>query len=416
MTYIEFFDTVALRNVSACLTYTPDRVVYIGDSSKVMNAHISNYRKVFEERGCNIEFIPRTVARSNLDKVVELLSELVETYDDCVFDITGGDEILSFALGVVFERYPDRNIQIHKFNIRNNMVYDCDMDGTTIYKEPPQISVQENVRIYGGDIVYGDSCGSETYKWDLSPIFCEDINTMWDICKNDVRYWNTQIGVFYAAETVGTVSGLVTSVSCDVLEKYMAQRKIKYVFDDDIIGCLLRNGLITVFDKASDGTLTIAYKDEQVKRCLNLAGLVLELKIFICAVGLRDKKGKLVYNDALNGVVIDWDGELHNDSEEFYDTRNEIDVLLMHDTVPVFISCKNGAVSVDELYKLETVASRFGGQYSKKVLVSTALESLGEAGKYIRQRAIDMDIEIIENIQTMDDEKLESKLKNLWSN
>ena len=32
MTYIEFFDKIASENISACLTYTPDRVIYIGDN------------------------------------------------------------------------------------------------------------------------------------------------------------------------------------------------------------------------------------------------------------------------------------------------------------------------------------------------------------------------------------------------
>ena len=154
MTYVEFFDKTASENVSACLTYAPDRVIYIGDNSKVMKKHIANYQQVFSDRGYNIEISFKTVTKSNLDNAVELLSEIVETYDNCVFDITGGEEILTLALGIVYSRYPDKNIQIHKFNLRNNAVYDCDKDGTTIYKEPPTLTVEENVKIYGGKVIY----------------------------------------------------------------------------------------------------------------------------------------------------------------------------------------------------------------------------------------------------------------------
>ena len=38
MTYIEFFDKIASENICACLTYVPDRVVYIGDSVKDVEA------------------------------------------------------------------------------------------------------------------------------------------------------------------------------------------------------------------------------------------------------------------------------------------------------------------------------------------------------------------------------------------
>jgi len=148
-----------------------------------------------------------------------------------------------------------------------------------------------------------------------------------------------------------------------------------------------------------------------------LVVLKMEKKVFITAKDVLDKDGLPVYDDALNGVVIDWDGEFHDETvEEFYDTENEIDVLLMHDIVPVFISCKNGIVTSDELYKLDTVAERFGGQYSKKVLIATSVDCLGEAGKYLRQRAKDMNIRLIENIQDIDDAELTRKIRSLWSN
>ena len=77
MTYVEFFDRIAAENICVCLTYTPERVIYLDDDSKLMKAHIANYQKVFEARGQTIEFIPMTVSRTNLEKAVELLSRLV---------------------------------------------------------------------------------------------------------------------------------------------------------------------------------------------------------------------------------------------------------------------------------------------------------------------------------------------------
>lgn len=56
MTYIEFFDKTAIKNVSTCLTYVPDRVIYIGESAKQMKQHIANYERVFKTRGHTIAF------------------------------------------------------------------------------------------------------------------------------------------------------------------------------------------------------------------------------------------------------------------------------------------------------------------------------------------------------------------------
>lgn len=415
MTYIEFFDKIAIENVCACLTHAPDRVIYIGDNEKLMRKHIVNYQRVFSDRDQNIDFLVKTVRKNNLDNVVELLSEIVETYDDCVFDITGGEEMLILALGFVYSKYPDRNIQIHKFNLRNNAVYDCDKDGTTIYKDTPTLSIEENIRIYGGEVVYGEIDDEKTYKWDMSSDFLKDIELIWNVCKRNVRYWNMQIGIFDAAESAGRrgADKLTTIVSRAALEQYLLQRKVKYKTAPGIIKYLQENGLLKHFED-DETTVTVTYKNEQVKKCLTKAGQALEMKIYVTAKNLLDKDGAPIYNDALNGVVIDWDGEFHDELfEEIYDTENEIDIMLMHDTVPVFISCKNGIVTAEELYKLNTVAERFGGQYSKKVLVATSIPDSKESGKYLRQRAKDMNIKLIEDIS---DAELENKLKNLWNN
>ena len=420
MTYIEFFDKTSSKNVSACLTYVPDRVIYIGDNAKIMKKHIAKYERVFSDRGYNIQFFYRTVSKSNLDKAVQMLDELVEKYDDCVFDITGGDEMLNLALGVVYAKHPDKNIQIHKFNLKNNVIYDCDKDGNTIYKNPPMLSVEENIRIYGGDVVYGDINESNTYLWDLNEEFVNDINTMWSVCKGSTKEWNIAISIFNVVEYVGSVVNqktLTTVASKAALEEYLIRHKAKYKVPKDIIELLLKHNLLTAFDDSDDDSITISYKNEQVKKCLTKAGQALEMKMYITAKNLVDEEGKPVYNDAMNGVVIDWDGEFHDETiEDEYDTENEIDVLLMHDVVPVFVSCKNGIVTADELYKLNTVAERFGGEYSKKVLIATSIQSLGEAGEYLRQRAEDMNIRILEDVQNLDDAELERKLKSLWCN
>ncbi len=418
MTYIEFFDKNASENIAACLTYVPDRVIYIGDNAKLMKKHIANYQKVFAERGQSITFLYKTVSKNNLDNVVQLLTEIVETYDDCVFDVTGGEELLNLALGIVYSRYPEKNIQIHKFNLRNNAIYDCDKDGKTIYQDAPALSVVENVRIYGGDIVFGDVEDGNTYLWDLNPDFLQDIEKIWNICKTNVRLWNMQIGIFDTVEKIGTQSddGLTTTASRVAVEDYLARHKLKYKKAKGIISYLCKHGLLTYFED-EDGSVTVSYKDPQIKRCLTIAGQALEMKVYITAKGIVEKDGTPVYQDAVNGAFIDWDGELHDEETEgVYDTENEIDVLLMHGVVPVFVSCKNGIVNAEELYKLNTVAERFGGQYAKKVLIATAIDSLGEAGMYFRQRAEDMNIRLVENIQELDDAELARKIKSFWSN
>ena len=72
---------------------------------------------------------------------------------------------------------------------------------------------------------------------------------------------------------------------------------------------------------------------------------------------------------------------------------NEVDVLVMRENVPVFMSCKSGKLKAQEslhaLYELETVTERFGGKYAKKVLVTTR-----PLGPRYMERAAEMGIEV----------------------
>ena len=85
----------------------------------------------------------------------------------------------------------------------------------------------------------------------------------------------------------------------------------------------------------------------------------------------------------------------------------------MHGTVPVFISCKNGAVGDEELYKLNTVAHRFGNAYVKKVLVATTLGKATVSRQYFLERAKDMRITIVDNVHEMTAKEFEKKLRAL---
>lgn len=419
MTYIEFFVPTAVENVCACLSYAPDRVIYIATNSKLVKKHIANYEQVFKDRGEKTEFLYKTYFNNKLESAVQVINNIVESYDDCVFGITGGDEMLNLALGIVYSKHPDKNIQIHRFNLSSNSIYDCDKDGVTVYKDVPLLSVKENIRIYGGDIAYGDITEDKTYKWDLTPDFERDIDDMWSACRGNVRYWNTFIGVLNAIETVGSVvcqNPLTTSAQKHKVESYLKAHSSKYTEAKGLKKFFKKCGLICSFNDDGE-TITVSYKNPQVKKCLTKAGQALEMKMFKTAKKALDDSGNPIYNDALNGVVIDWDGEFHDEKTEgIHDTENEIDIFLMHGVVPVFVSCKNGVVTSDELYKLNTVAKRFGGEYSKKVLIATSISNKGSAGEYLRQRAKDMDIRILENVQDFDDKTLEDELKNLWNN
>lgn len=210
--------------------------------------------------------------------------------------------------------------------------------------------------------------------------------------------------------TLLTVTADAARVHKDLLKKYIDYDK---KLDRDFIEALLRLGLLTVYDDGGD-TITVRFKNPQVKKCLTTEGQVLELKMYVLAkAAVAD--GTPVYYDVLNGVKIDWDGVVHGE-EERIDVDNEIDVMLMHGVVPIFLSCKNGDLKPEELYKLHTVARRFGGPYARMVLVAPAIDRLGD-GVRLRQRAEDMGIIVLagDDVLRADDAALTALLAELWN-
>lgn len=421
MTYIEFFDKTLIENICASLTNPPERVILVGDKKKLLESQAQRYTRILHTRGHEVEFLYKTANKNNIQNVLEVLSEIVETYEDCVFDLTGGEEIYLVASGIIYERYKDKNIQMHRFNLRNNTIQDCDFDGETILESTlPELTVEENIRVYGGEVVWDDLKTDTTPKWNMDDDFAADIDAMWDVCRNDVRLWNTQIGVFAAAEHLRdpNTDELLTTVYLPSLEEYLKRLGSKYVFIHDIIHALFRTGLINAQEEESH--FAIAYKNAQVKKCLTKAGQALEMKIYLSALRACEKDDSRTYNDVMNGVHIDWDGDLHT-AQEDHDTENEIDVMMMHGMVPVFVSCKNGYIDLDELYKLNTVASRFGGKYAKKVLVATALDETSGFAARLRERAKGMQIRVVpssdgERVQDMNDAELQKLIKTFWNN
>ena len=123
---------------------------------------------------------------------------------------------------------------------------------------------------------------------------------------------------------------------------------------------------------------------------------MLELKIYLSALLTRGSDGKPLFDDAMTGVVLDWDRRTREAA-----SVNEIDVLLTRGMIPIFISCKNGGYGEEELYKLAAVAARFGGRFAKKALVAAGTSGSPARDAYFARRAADLGICLIPGVHTL---------------
>lgn len=412
MTYIEFFEKDAIENICSSLIRPADTVILVGSQPAQLTQHKLRYEKVLASQGKQVHVTYRQVNRNSLEKAVEELSYIVENYEDCIFDLTGGEDLYLVAMGIVFEKYKDKNIQMHRFNIQSNMLYDCDQDGATVREEQaPDLSVEDNIALYGGEIRYGSDV-DETYCWQWDDEFEQDVRGLWEICRKDHRTWNALTGVLIKMARNDAPHKLVSSaatmsVQMDVSAANRSE-KVFYSFLEE----LRHMGALSSV-QYGETALTLTYKNEQIKRCLMKEGQILELWIYLVSYWASAAGRGYIYNDVQTGVVIDWDGddELPEGAGKL---TNEVDVMMMHGCVPVFVSCKNGNVEVEELYKLNTVAERFGGKHAKKALVISDVSRRGTKLWNTRQRATEMGIRVVDRVAHLTPQALEEELSTLW--
>ncbi len=402
MTIIEFFDENSIENISGALICRPERVVFVGDRRKPIEKSMAVYRDVLEQKRIKTELVYKAVNKNVLTETVKALEDIMVSYENCVFDISGGEELYLVALGVLMERYGNA-VQCHRFNYKNERLYDIDADGNICGMADAEISVSDNVRIYGGIITGSFDSGA------FSPEFQNDLENMWEICRRDARAWNTHAGSLGAVlERLGGVNGLIVSFEKKKAEALLEGTRVKYAFINKIMFDLQKCGLIRALEVGD--TVSFAFKDQRVKKCMTVAGQVLELIVTSRMRLLKNKSGERLYSDIRTGVIIDWDGDDETDETR---TVNEIDVFAMQGMTPIFISCKNGDFDMEELYKLNTVAERFGGKYARKVLVTTEMDKLGFKAEYLRARMKDMGIYCIDNADELSEAEMSEVLSKL---
>ena len=412
MVIVEFFDKVSLENICGALMCRPERVVFVGPSIEKMERVVERYRTILNKKGIDTDITCVGVSKNNLSAIVDKLSEIAEANkDECIFDLTGGDDLYLVAVGIVMQKYGNR-VQCHRFNFLADRLIDCDADGKSVEVTSFDISVEDSISIYGGDVLADSNAEFFTYDWDFNDDFLKDIDAMWEICKKNPKLWNSQISTLAAIfDSFEMESPLSVSFDQQLADDTLYEKRVRYTMLPWIFRDLQKAGVINSL--YIDDKVNFEFKNEQVKKCLTVAGQILELFIASRLMAIKDEDGSPLYHDVKVGTVIGW-----REPENEYDTPsiNEIDVIAMKGAIPVFISCKNGYFDVNELYKLNTVADRFGNKYAKKVLVVTDMDKIGPNADFLIARMDDMGIRHVCDLDQMSENELIRILTSLWKN
>lgn len=414
MTVIEFFDRAALKNIASALLCKPDRVIMVGHDVKPIYASFGYFTPIMRRHGKDVEFIAKHAKRHDLQHIISVLEEIVAKYDDCVFDLTGGEDLYLVAVGAIMKTCEGR-VQLQRFDFKNELLLDCDADGCVCAVESFDVSVDDMIEMHGGKVVNDPYDRYYKEPWILDGELCDDVAEMWEAMNMQTSCWNTTMTcIGDVCRRFVEADSLSVSFSLREAGASISPGERRHWFVPWIMTNLNNRGIINYFSINGD-RVSFRFKNRNVKRIMTLAGQLLELRTAIALASVRDENGEPFYHDVRVGVVIDWEPDSGRDSEENR-AVNEIDVVAMKGAIPVFISCKNGSFDHDELYKFNTVADLFGSEDVKKVLVTSDMERACNDPASLRERMDEMGIKRIENVHQKTDRALMRTLRGVWNN
>lgn len=100
------------------------------------------------------------------------------------------------------------------------------------------------------------------------------------------------------------------------------------------------------------------FMNARYKEYMMIFGIWLEMYVYI--------KGKEFFDETHLGYMIDWD---NSDTKDTID--NEIDILALRKSIPIFISCKMRKPEAMDLYEVAYLADRLGGTKAKGIVATT---------------------------------------------
>ena len=376
---IEFYDSENIENVISLDIENFDKVYFLDlrdeDNSRgVAKAHLTEFIRT--RYNTPTHFI--SISDTSLPAIAAVLKSIVKDDGEYVIDITGGSENIIAAMGFFAATMSKSNVRIHKFDIKSSTRI-CYFPTAKEEKVKPTFTVPDIIAMNGGKIL-GDE-GSYRYNLLDGKLENETLR-LWNCVKGIARDWNKFCGIPTITQN-GRTAKLIeqkTESACR-----------------NVIRHLQRHGIISDPKMLTIGNKRYyTYKaniPEYAEFLYEKAGNLLEIYSYIAAVHTG------VFDDCCVSVPLDWDGRPDG-------TTNEIDLILTRDAVPIFVSCKNTEIENEYLYEISTLTRHFGGEYAKTMIISNY------SNQYkLRERAKEMDIILIDNINGISVEAFKEKLK-----
>ncbi len=419
MIQIDFFDKDIVSTLLPISTTRPDKVVFLIDKRNITGRDPENVTRAIKNMlpETEVEFQPVTVddLADIYNKMREVLNGIEDLGDVCI-DLTGGTELMS-ACGYRISKELD--ILAIYVDVRREHVINAETG--EVISPVKHISLEDCLMAIGAKRLKDshDLPDEEEYAriLGMSEIIFANIEDWSKLCQHIANTVSTsgQRMTFRLNDRIGRTKNGTRALVQGFMDKGFLERtdgktrigrpgleilnelgkddraQNSEDFDGNEFGKGAEAGAVgkgaetSAADKYTD-TIDGEYRftSKKAREYITTYGTWLELYVYIKALE--------VYDEAAIGVVIDWyDGD-HIDTQD-----NEIDVVAMRRSIPIFISCKMRKPVSGDLYEVGFVASRLGGSRAKAILATTyPVKEMGTSPKRMYQRMKKLRVGLIE--------------------
>ncbi|MBO8434254.1 MAG: DUF1887 family protein [Tyzzerella sp.] len=378
VTLIKFFDKDTVKNILAPISLKPDKIVYIYDSGlKDMNYFLSLKKSLSNHMpDIVLEKVPVNV--SSIDDIYYKTLQVIDDNENCSLEFTGGSELMMIAGYMAGSR---KGVKLLYTDIIQGKIINL-QDKKDVFKTK-SLTLSDFIDAKGACFLGNSHTEPEENEYNKIINMCYYIF-------DHIDEWKRTCSFFQIA-----VSNMMSEELYLKTKRSLAFKNGKRVSPDiNMLNKFLKFGFIEDLNMTKEH-LRFRFSNKKYKQYMISFGVWLEMYVYINA------KMSNVFDDVRLGSVIDW-----NVYDGINIAGNEIDVIIMDNSMPVFISCKLREADTSALNELVIARRRLGGWFSKNVIVAFGKDKQKNSGIYKRATELGIAMLDMHDIKSRDFSKI----------
>lgn len=363
---IQFYDKDVIKNILGPISMKPEKIILFYDSGLKDKTCFLSLEKCYKRHipGIIIETIPVNIM--DVNSMFSKIREKALQNENSYIELSGGSELMIIAgyKAAVSAEIP----AVYTDPISESII---NIDTGEIIKRTEILSLIDFIESKGAGFLGNSKMEPEEKDFDR-------ILKMARYLFKNLESWKRTCSYLQTAAAGTDPNDLFISLKIKMLN-----RNGKHVqADKKVLEEFMRNGFIEDLNFTNE-RVKFKFTSSVSKQYMINFGVWLELYVYIEAV----KTGE--FDDVRLGALIDWN---------IYDgvdaPGNEFDVVVSDRSIPVFISCKLREANTAALNELVVAKKRFGGWFSKTVIVEFGYNKENITGTY--KRAEELGIEMLD--------------------